>query len=233
MPILKASLHLHTKEDPEDGKIIKYSAKDLIDQASQLDFQVLAITLHNRLYWNPELEHYAQERNIILLPGTEVSLKKNPWSQAHVLIIGAKSLPPIRTIDDLEKWRHDHPECLVIAPHPNFPVQSLGLKILPEKLNLFDAWEHSWFYTRIFNLNKPTIKLAQQFKKPLISTSDLHRHRFLKDDYCLIDCEKADQASIITAIKQGRLKNISRPKGILELVFYTLRFIRPRKGKKL
>ena len=36
--MLKADIHLHTKEDPEDKDFIKYSAKDLIDKAAKLDF---------------------------------------------------------------------------------------------------------------------------------------------------------------------------------------------------
>ncbi|HNX10598.1 MAG TPA: PHP domain-containing protein [bacterium] len=233
MPILKASLHLHTHEDPEDGTLIKYTARDLINQAKQLDFQVLALTLHNRLYFPPEIKDYAAQRGITLLPGIEISLQKSRWHNAHVLIIGAESLPSLKTLAELKAWRKNNPQPLVMAPHPNFLVQSLGLKTLKRNAEIFDAVEHSWFYTKLFNQNRQAARVAKKLNKPLVATSDMHDNRYLKDDYCLINCQSNRPTDIIAAIKKGQLQNVSRPKEIIEIIKFVWRFIKPRPGKKL
>ena len=45
---LKADLHLHANEDPEYNSL-NYSAKQLIDEASRLKFDVLSFTFHNKV----------------------------------------------------------------------------------------------------------------------------------------------------------------------------------------
>jgi len=233
MITLKASLHLHTKEDPEDGTIITYTAKDLIDQAHQLDFQVLAVTLHNRLYFPEELREYAQNKGIILLPGVELSLKKSSWQNTHILIIGVNELPKIKSLVELKLWRKQHPKALIIAPHPNFLIQSLGLKTLTKEADIFDAVEHSWFYTKLFNQNHKTAQVAKKISKPLVATSDMHDNQYLKNDYCLVTAETNSPQDIINAIKKGQIKNVTHPKTIFNIISFVYRFLRPRTGKKL
>ena len=65
--MLKAQLHIHTKEDPQDYRFVRYSAKELINRAAERGFDVLAITCHNRVVYNQELKDYAQKRNILHL----------------------------------------------------------------------------------------------------------------------------------------------------------------------
>ncbi|GAI08342.1 unnamed protein product, partial [marine sediment metagenome] len=69
---LKADLHLHTSEDPEDK--VRYSARQLIDYASQKGFDVLAITNHNFYTYNDYLRDYAASKGILLIPGIELSV---------------------------------------------------------------------------------------------------------------------------------------------------------------
>ena len=61
---LKADLHLHTKEDPQDS--VKYSGRELIDQAYLKGFDVLAITNHDQVTYDNYLVEYAKEREILL-----------------------------------------------------------------------------------------------------------------------------------------------------------------------
>lgn len=60
MKKLKADLHLHTKEDPQDN--VKYSGMELIDQAYQKGFDVLAITNHRQVTYDNYLAEYARKR---------------------------------------------------------------------------------------------------------------------------------------------------------------------------
>ena len=64
---LKADLHLHTAEDPNDR--VSYTAKELISKAADEGFEVLAITNHQCLTFNQRLSAYARERGILLIPG--------------------------------------------------------------------------------------------------------------------------------------------------------------------
>jgi len=57
---LKVDLHLHTQEDPKDK--VKYTAKQLIDEAWRQKFDVLAITnhnVHNMVVFDDYLKKYA------------------------------------------------------------------------------------------------------------------------------------------------------------------------------
>ena len=145
--ILKADFHIHTKEDSEDK--IKYSAKEIIDKASKLHYDVLSITLHNSQYYNDEIKKYAKKKDILLIPGIEKTIEGK-----HILLINfkEKELEQIKTIKDIKKFKHKNN--LVVAPHPFYKFSScLDYKLI-ENIKLFDAIEHCFFYSKIINLNK-------------------------------------------------------------------------------
>ena len=75
---LKADLHLHTAEDPNDR--VSYTAKELISKAADQGFEVLAITNHQCLTFNQRLSAYARERGILLIPGMEINVQTPPCS---------------------------------------------------------------------------------------------------------------------------------------------------------
>jgi len=64
---LKTDLHIHTAEDPRDN--ISYSARDMIDRAGELGFDVLSITNHNVVTYDEDLAAYAKKKGILLIPG--------------------------------------------------------------------------------------------------------------------------------------------------------------------
>lgn len=212
----KASLHLHTKEDSEDGSIIKYSIYDLIDEAARLNFKILALTGHKTFLFKSEYGKYAQEKGILLIPGIEAEIKSR-----HCLILNCdQSTEKIKSIDDLIAYKRSHPECFVIAPHPNYKSKSLGLGLLEKNPEVFDAIEHSWFYSRKANPNIATANLAKKIKKPLIATADLHRLEYLDSNYAVVDCDNLDVSSVFEAIRQGRFENVSQPQSGLGMIIY-------------
>ena len=71
--MLKVELHTHCNLDPKDNLI--HSAKELIDKAKELNFDVLAITCHHKVTHTSELENYAKDKGILLIPGTELSIE--------------------------------------------------------------------------------------------------------------------------------------------------------------
>jgi len=117
---LKADLHLHTSEDPEDK--VRYSARQLIDYASQKGFDVLAITNHNFYTYNDYLRDYAASKGILLIPGIELSVQEK-----HIVLLNiTDNLPQkIRSLQDLRHYKNEG--SLVVAPHPYFPMYQVGL----------------------------------------------------------------------------------------------------------
>lgn len=222
--ILKTNLHFHANEDPTHS--IEYSVLEGIDYASKLDFQVLALTCHNKVALIEEHKKYALSKNILLISGVEINIGEKPEDGRHLLILNCdKEAEEIKTFQDLEIYKKNHPEIFVIAPHPFFPSffkkQSL-LEYTDKYIHLFDAIEHSWFYSKLINKNIPAVKLAQKRNKPLISTSDTHFMDFLDTDYCLIETEEKTPEAIFQSLKKHTFKNVTRPKKLLKEMIWTL-----------
>ena len=78
--MLKIDLHTHCNEDPVD-RWIKHSAKELIDHAASLNFNVISITCHNKVVYSKGLNEYAKEKDILLIPGAERDIEGR-----HVLL---------------------------------------------------------------------------------------------------------------------------------------------------
>ena len=203
--MLKADLHLHTKEDPEDFSIIKHSAKELIDLASEKDFDILAITLHNKVLYNKELLDYAKQRNILLIPGCEKTIENR-----HVLLynFSQEEIERINSFEDLRKMKREHK--LVIAPHPFYPHPSALQNRLYKNIDLFDAIEYSHFYTKKINFNHRAVQLAKRKNLPLVGNSDTHFLFQFNTTYSFIDSKK-DVDSIIKAIKKGNIQVQTEP----------------------
>lgn len=110
---LKADLHIHTAEDPCDN--IKHTAIELIDRASEQNFDVLAITNHQAITFTKKLESYAAGKGILLIPGTEIMV-----GRAHALVINPrfKITKDKYRLDEMPGLKDD--KSLWIAPHPFF-----------------------------------------------------------------------------------------------------------------
>jgi len=216
---VKAALHLHAKEDFQDGKLIDYTIKELIDRAVVLGYQVLAITGHDKFICGSDMVAYAKSKGILLLPGIEVCIKRK-----HLLIINCSTeAEQVTDFDRLAKWRTDHPESFVLVPHPNHGMRvSLGLNDLRQHHDLFDAVEHSWFYTKQFNPNKKVERVCRELNKPFIATSDLHTINYLAGDYAVLDVSELTPEAVFTAIRSGNFSNVSSPKKLWELTKFSI-----------
>lgn len=164
--MLKADLHIHTREDPVDSWI-SYSAKDLVKYAAKLRYNVLAVTNHNRIFYNSMLSSYAKKHGILLIPGVEANIEGK-----EVLLLNVKEVNT-KKISDLDKLRKEN--ALVIAPHPFYPRLNCLHSKLTQNIGSFDAIEYSHFYCKSFDIfNKKAVETARKYKKPLIGTSDAH-----------------------------------------------------------
>jgi predicted metal-dependent phosphoesterase TrpH len=213
--MLKVELHAHASEDKEDN--LSYTAKDLIDKASSLGYDVLFLTFHNKVIegkFFEELSAYAKSKNILLFAGCEATIEGR-----HTLIynITDDERKMINSFDDLRKLKSDLKkngrEVLIIASHPYFPFPFKKISLhekLSANIDLFDAIEWSTFYTNFFNFNKRATIIAKKYSKPMTGGGDVHTLDQVGYTYTLIDADK-ELESIILAIKKGNIKVESKP----------------------
>lgn len=215
--ILKANLHLHTKDDPED--LIPYTFETAIKEAAKLGFQVIAITCHNSFVFHEKYRIFADENNILLIPGIEKTIQKK-----HVLILNCdKNAENIKNFKELETYKKTNPDIFIIAPHPFFYGNTALKKKLLQNIRIFDAIEHSWFYSKKFNRNTKGSETARKFNLPFIATSDTHNLFFLDTNYALIEAEEKTIPAILKAIHDREFKNVTAPRNFWkEMIFITL-----------
>ena len=201
--MLKVELHTHTADDPLDR--VPYSAVELIDRAATLEYNALAITLHDRQLDVRPLIPYAVERGIVLIPGIERSIQGR-----HVLLLNFSSgAEDVQTFEGLARLRGRMPG-LVVAPHPYFPAPHSLFGYLERYADLFDAVEYNAMFTASLNFNRRAERWAEVNKKPLVGNCDVHRLKQLGSTYSLVDAQP-DPDAICAAIRAGRVEIRNRP----------------------
>src|SRR6266403_1334309 len=172
---IKVDLHIHTLDDPKD--VIDYSAHQLLERAKQLGFGVLAITLHDAVFDRAEVFADAAAMGILLIPAAEVRLQ---GADIILLNVTSSEIAQLKTFDDVRDLRARRGlSIFTLAPHPFYVLGgSIGERLLAE-IDCFDAIELCHFHKGLFNLNRRAMKVAAEFNKPLIATSDAHQlHAF-------------------------------------------------------
>jgi predicted metal-dependent phosphoesterase TrpH len=207
--MLKVDLHLHTAEDPHDN--IAHDAVGLIDRAAELRFDAIAITLHNRQFWERHLVDYARDRGIVLLRGIERTV-----AGKHVLLVNfPAAVEQVQTFDDIAALKA-RSNGIVIAPHPFFPAPSCVGSLLDRYVDLFDAVEWSYFWTRGLDFNTRAERWARRHGKATVGNSDLHDLRQLGRTYSQIAAD-ADPDAICEAIRRGQVSVVTTPTPLAEL----------------
>src|SRR5205085_5026287 len=168
---IKVDLHIHTLDDPKDA--LDYSAHQLLERAKQLGFGVLAITLHDTVFDRAEVFAAASAMGILLIPAAEVRLQ---GADIILLNVSADEVAALKNFDDVRQLRARRGlSIFTFAPHPFYVLGgSIGKRLLDE-IDCFDAIELCHFHKGLFNLNRRAVKVAEQFGKPLVATSDAHQ----------------------------------------------------------
>ena len=172
---IKVDLHIHTLDDPKD--VLDYSAHQLLERAKRLGFGVLAITLHDAVFDRAEVFADAARMGILLIPASEVRLQ---GADIILLNVTPAEIATLKNFDDVRQLRARRGASIFIfAPHPFYVVGgSIGERLLRE-IDCFDAIELCHFHKGLFDLNRRAIRVAAQFNKQLIATSDAHQlHAF-------------------------------------------------------
>ena len=191
--------------------VIDHNAHQLIDRAAELGFDALALTLHDYDLRDSTLVAYARERGIVLVPGVERTIEGR-----HVVLLNfAECTDHVRTFADLAELRRTG-NGIVIAAHPYFPDTTCLRSRLDRHVDLFDAVEWSYFWTRGLNFNAKAARFAERHGKPLVGSSDLHDLRQLGRTYSLVLADR-DPDSICAAVRDGRVSIQTTPVPKLEL----------------
>lgn len=178
---------------------------ELIDLAAQKGFQVLSITNHDTYTFSSDLENYALDRGILLIPGIEKKIERK-----HVLILNANhALEKIKTFEDLREAKNDG--LFVIAPHPFFKINICLEKKLLENLELFDAIEYTFFYSKWLNFNKKAVKLAKEKGFPIVGNSDCHVLKYMGICHSIINAKSQTVDDVFSAIRNKNVEVVSEP----------------------
>jgi len=221
---IKVDLHIHTLDDPKD--VIDYSAHQLLERAKQLGFGVLAITLHDAVFDRAEVFADAAAMGILLIPAAEVRLQ---GADAILLNVTASEVAGLKNFEDLRQLRarrgmsatadpSGRGSIFTIAPHPFYVLGgSIGPRLL-EEIDCFDAIELCHFHKGLLNPNRRAAKVAAQFSKPLIATSDAHQLHAFGRHYTSIPCSTAlTIENVFAALRQGPLRLTSPPASMVDL----------------
>lgn len=200
--MLKVDFHIHTGSEQLDR--LRYTDKELIDRAAELRFDAISITNHEILTFSEELRIYAEDRGILLIPGSEINIEGK-----HVLVLNIcqDDVDNVKSFKDLEKLK-SMKDILVVAPHPYFIMPNCLGRKLEKHIALFDAVEYAFFHTRLINRNRKAEATAGKHNKPMVAFSDTHSIEHFGMTYTLIESEK-DFKSIKNAIAKNKVKKVS------------------------
>ena len=212
--MLKVELHAHTSADPHD--YIPHSTTELIDRASELGYNALAITLHDAQLDPASVGEYAARQGVTLIAGIEKTI-----AHKHVLLLNFdRDAERVETFEQLAQLRRAQPAGLVIAPHPFYPARCCLGEQLERHADLFDAVEFNAFYTSVLNhFNQSAERWARRARRPMVANGDIHRLRQLGRTFTLVDAPP-DPAAICEAIRAGRVDIRTSPLTSIEAASY-------------
>jgi predicted metal-dependent phosphoesterase TrpH len=212
--MIRVELHAHTADDRHDR--LPHTARDLIARAGALGYGALAITLHDSTFDPAPLAAFAREHGVRLVRGCERTIHEK-----HVLLLNypADAARAVRHLDDLAPLKAQHPDGLVIAPHPFYPIPSaLGRASLDAYRGVWDAVEVNAMHVRGLDWNREAIAWATANGVPLVGNGDVHRLSQLGRTWSEVDVDVPDAmadaeavAAICGAIRAGRVRVETAP----------------------
>src|SRR6266545_602378 len=221
---VKVDLHIHTLDDPKD--VLDYSAHQLLERAKQLRFGVLAITLHDAVFDRAEVFADAAAMGILLIPAAEMRLE---GADIILLNVTPAEVAELENFDDVRNLRARRGlsaaadpsgggSIFTFAPHPFYVLGgSIGERLLDE-IDCFDAIELCHFHKGLFDLNRRAVKVATQFGKPLVATSDAHQlHAFGRHYTSIPRPSELTIQNVFAALRNGPRRVVSPSASMVDL----------------
>jgi len=199
--MLKCDFHMHAREDALDW--VPYGARELIEKAAALKFDVLAFTFHGQVLDDPAVTEFARQRGILLIPGCEAYVGRK---EVLCFNITQAEVDSIKTFAALRAWKQRKGgDGLIVAPHPFYPLQQCLHDDFLSNLDLWDAVEYCNLHMPGLNLNRKAERIALEKNLPIVGTSDSHELFMFGNNYTLVDADK-DMLSVFRAIRAGRIQ---------------------------
>ncbi len=219
---IKLDLHIHTLDDTKD--FLDYTAHQLLERARALGIKVLAITLHDSVFDRAEVFADAAAMGILLIPAAEMRLR---GADVVLLNVTAAEAAGLHDFDDLRRLRAARGDSLfTFAPHPFYVMGgSIGGARLRAQIDCFDAIEICHFHKGWFDRNRPARRIAAEFSRPLLATSDAHQLSAFGHHYTSIPRPPALTAeNIFAALRRGEGR-LTSPACSFRDLFKTMYFI--------
>ena len=212
--MIRVELHAHTSDDRHDR--LPHTARDLIVRAGALGYGALAITLHDSTFDPAPLAAFAREHGVRLVRGCERTIRGK-----HVLLLNypADAIRAVQQLDDLAPLKAAHPDGLIVAPHPFYPIPSaLGPALLDAYRPAWDAVEVNAMHVRGLDWNRQAVAWAEAHGVPLVGNGDVHRLSQLGRTWSDVDIDLPDglpdaeaAAAVCGAIRAGRVRVRTTP----------------------
>ena len=195
---IKADLHTHSKLS-FDGKD---SVEDLLEMASFVGLDAIAITDHDEIDASLEAEKKSSTYDIIAIPGMEVTS-----DVGHVLAIGIrervdKGLSFEETVERIQELGG-----VAVVPHPFQKTRhGVGVKISNERLSKVDAIEV--YNSRLITGrgNRRAKDFAKKYGIAMTGGSDAHVARMVGMAGVKVQTEEGTVESIIESIREGKME---------------------------
>ncbi|MFL6530535.1 MAG: PHP-associated domain-containing protein [Chthoniobacterales bacterium] len=213
---VKIDLHIHTIDDTKDA--LDYSAHELLERAKQCGIEVLAITLHDSVFDRREVFEDAAAMGILLISAAEMRLG---GADIVLLNVRPEEAESLRNFDGVRRLRAARGDSIfTFAPHPFFVIGgSIGGERLIANIDCFDAIEVCHFHKGWFDRNRPARKVAAQFGKPLLATSDAHQLSAFGSHYTSIPRPaELTPENVFAALRSGRVRLTSPPATMADLL---------------
>lgn len=204
---MKLDFHVHTNFSP-DGLS---PPQAIVDAAIDKGLNCICITDHNETKGAVEVMKYAFDKNILIIPGIEVSTQQGDILGIHVKKIIPRGLTAKETIKEIQKQGG-----LAIIAHPfNWPTGHFrgGL----EEFFMADAIE--CFNANLFRFsNTRAQKFSKSHNLAFTSSSDAHKAKFVGRGYLEIPGDNLTEKEILEAIKNRNGKIFGKVLTMLELM---------------
>jgi len=220
--LIKLDLHIHTLDDTQDA--LDYTAHQLLERAKALGFSVLAITLHDSVFDRREVFEDAASMGILLISAAEMRIH---GADIVLLNVSAGEAAALKDFDDVRRLRAQRGDSIfTFAPHPFYVMGgSIGGKRLVANIDCFDAIEICHFHKGWFDRNRPARKVAEQFGKPLLATSDAHQLSAFGSHFTSIPAPAELTPESVFAALRAQQGRITSPPATVIVFLSTLFFI--------
>ena len=193
---IKIDLHTHS-ELSFDGRD---SVEDLLERASLVGLDAIAITDHDEIDASLEAERKSSKYGVIAIPGMEVTS-----DVGHVLAIGIrehveKGLSFEETVERIRELGG-----IAIVPHPFQKTRhGVGVKISDERLSKIDAVEV--YNSRLITGrgNRRAKRFAEKHDLTMTGGSDAHIAKMVGMAGVRVQTEEDTVESIVKSIREGR-----------------------------